>query len=218
MDRLISVSCIRHGALDAHAQLVYAPGAGSNLNDPFGTFLGGYLPSHGISVVRFQFPYMEQGGRSPDRAAVLQETWRKVIQAVSRPGLTMVVGGRSMGGRIASVVVAEGTATADGLALFSYPLHPLGLPDQRRDAHLKDIAIPAFFCSGTRDAYGSPDELRRAVEPMPQATLHLLEGADHSFSVLRSSRHSKTAVWQEAVQAFARWLEMKLASVPVDRS
>ena len=147
---------------------VYAPGAGSNMNDPFGAYATYRLAAEGFTGVRFQFPYMEAGRRRPDRTPVLEDTWRRVLDAVRAPDLRLTVGGRSMGGRIASQVVAQGV-DVDALALFAYPLHPPGKPDQRRDAHLPDIDVPTLFCSGTgrlRDARGATGRGRlRAAGP-----------------------------------------------------
>lgn len=183
---------------------VYAPGAGSNVHDPFGTFACRTLAERGVRAIRFQFPYQEAKRRSPDRTPVLEATWRAVIDAV-RDGSRLVVGGRSMGGRIASQVVAQGE-NADALALFAYPLHPPGKPEQRRDAHLPSIGVPAFFCSGTNDAFATPEELREAAALVPGAAVHLLEGADHGFAVRKTSGRTRDEVWAEAVDAMWEWL------------
>ena len=110
-----------------------------------------------------------------------------------------------MGGRIASQVVAA-DGTADALALFAYPLHPPGRPDQMRDRHLPALALPVLFCSGRRDAFGSPEELAAAAAAVPDATLHLLADADHGFAVPKASGRSREDVWEEAVSAFLAWL------------
>ena len=164
------------------------------------------LPARNVAVVRFQFPYMEAGRRGPDRPPVLESTWRAVIDAV-RPLVTsrLIVGGRSMGGRIASIVVAAG-AKVDALALFAYPLHAPGKPDQLRDAHLPSIGVPTLFCSGTRDAFASPDELRAAARKVKGSHVHVLDGADHGFSVPKSSGRTKDDVAREAVDAMLQWL------------
>ncbi len=107
---------------------IYAPGAGSGLQDPFGAFLCPELSERGIASVRFQFPYREAGRSAPDPPAVLEATWRAVVEAVRSRKARLVIGGRSMGGRIASQVVAQGLAV-DGLVLFAYPLHPPGQPE-----------------------------------------------------------------------------------------
>jgi predicted alpha/beta-hydrolase family hydrolase len=201
-----SLTAIRTpAARSARWLLLYAPGAGSNVHDPFGRFLARRLAEEGISTVRFQFPYMEEGKRRPDAPAVLEAAWRAVIETLRPEGRRLIVGGRSMGGRIASQVVAQGEEVA-GLALFAYPLHPPGKPEQARDRHLPQIAAPALFCSGTRDAFASPGELRAAAAKVPRATVHLLDGADHSFAVLKSSGRTRQDVWEEAAEAFLAWL------------
>jgi predicted alpha/beta-hydrolase family hydrolase len=202
-----NVSCLRTigPGKDAAWTLIYAPGAGSNLGDPFGAFAAAELALRGIATVRFQFPYMEAGRRGPDRPPVLEATWRAVIDAV-RPGARrLIVGGRSMGGRIASLVVAQGVAV-DALALFAYPLHPPGKPGQLRVDHLAAVRVPVLLCSGTRDAFASPEELRTAAKKIRGAKVHLLEGADHGFAVPKSSGRTREQVWADAIDAMSAWL------------
>jgi hypothetical protein len=201
----IAVSATRTEARAARGTFVYAPGAGSNIDDPFGRYLAAHLVEHGITLVRFQFPYMEAGRRSPDRPPLLEATWRAVIEAMREPAVNLCVGGRSMGGRIASQVLAQATK-ADALALFAYPLHPPGKPEQRRDAHLASIRARTLFCSGTRDAFAAIGELREAAATMKRARVHALEGADHGFSVLKSSGRTREDIWAEALEVFVRWL------------
>ena len=148
---------------------------------------------------------MEAGKRRPDRAPVLEETWRQVIHKAGTDGSRLIIGGRSMGGRVASQVLAEDT-TADGLALFAYPLRPPWRPEQLRDTHLPDIGVPTFFCSGTRDQFATPEELRTAAAKVPRSTVQLLEGADHGFNVLKSSGRNRDEVWGEAADALFDWL------------
>lgn len=184
---------------------VYAPGAGSNINDAFGAHAAHELTSCGITVVRFQFPYMEAGRGGPDRPAVLEATWRAVMDAVREPRRKLVVGGRSMGGRIASQAVAEG-AQADALALFAYPLHPPGNPAKMRTEHLPALKLPTLFVSGTSDGFGSPDEIKAAAKLVKGAKVHFLDGADHGFAVKKASGRTKDDVFAEAVDVFAAWL------------
>lgn len=191
---------------DAGWTFIYAPGAGSNVHDPFGAYLARQLPGRGIGVVRFQFPYQEAGKRAPDRPPVLEETWRAVIEAVRPEVGRLAIGGRSMGGRIASHVVAQGV-DVDALALFAYPLHAPGRPEQIRDVHLSALRVPTLFCSGTNDAFASPDELRSAAAKTARASTHLLEGADHGFKVPRASGRTRENVWAEAVTAMREWLQ-----------
>jgi predicted alpha/beta-hydrolase family hydrolase len=200
-----AVTAVRTPAKAARWTFIYAPGAGSNIHDPFGAYAARQLETRGVTTVRFQFPYMEAGRRSPDRPPVLEAAWRAVIDTVRDPKTRLVVGGRSMGGRIASMVVASGVPV-DALALFAYPLHPPGKPDQLRTEHLGAIRAPALFVSGTKDAFGAPDELRAAVKKLKHAKLHSLEGADHGFSVPKSSGRTREGVWEEAVTALTDWL------------
>ena len=191
---------------DARFTFVYAPGAGSTLNDPFGDYLSPRLRAAGCSLVRFQFPYMEAGKQGPDRAPLLEKTWRAVIDTVRPSSGKLVVGGRSMGGRIASRVVAQGTKV-DGLALLAYPLNPPRTPATPRNGHLPDIAVPTLFCSGTRDNFVTPGSLAVVVDEMPNAALHELDGADHGFAVLKSSGRTREDVWPAVADVMLRWVE-----------
>jgi uncharacterized protein len=202
-----SVTVLRTAAKDAHWTFIYAPGAGSNIHDPFGAYAAGTLAPQGISTVRFQFPYMEAGKRGPDRPPVLEATWRAVVDAVRDEKTRLVIGGRSMGGRIASMVVAGGVAV-DALALFAYPLHPPGKPDQLRVEHFSSIKSPVLFISGTNDAFASPDELRAAAKQVRRTTVHLLDRADHGFSLPKSSGRTREDVWAEAVAVLVEWLAL----------
>lgn len=190
---------------------VYAPGAGSNVHDPFGTYACRRMADRGITSVRFQFPYMEARKRRPDPAPLLEATWRSVVERFRSPGARVAVGGRSMGGRIASQVIAKGMA-ADALFLFAYPLHPPAQPSRSRDGHLSAVPVPTLFCSGTRDAFATPDELRLAASKVPQAKVHFLEGADHGFATLKSSNRTRQEVWSEAVAVFVDWLRSSQAT------
>jgi predicted alpha/beta-hydrolase family hydrolase len=182
---------------------LYAPGAGTNVHDPFGKFLCRELASRGVRAVRFQFPYQEAGKRSPDRPAVLENAWCAAIDQLA--GNVTVVGGRSMGGRIASQVVAGGVGV-EGLALFAYPLHPPGKPERSRIDHLSAIRVPTLFCSGTNDAFGSPEELREAASLVRHSAVHLMDHADHGFSAPKSSGRTREDVWAEALSALIGWL------------
>jgi predicted alpha/beta-hydrolase family hydrolase len=185
---------------------VYAPGAGANLNDGFGVFAGRGLAQAGIASLRFQLPYMEAGRRAPDRPPLLAATWRAAIETARglRAG-RLVAGGRSMGGRVASLVVAGGAAV-EALALFAYPLHAPGRPEKRRDDHLDRVAVPTLFCSGDRDAFASVAELGEAAALPAQASVHVLAGADHGFNVRKSSGSTREDVWLEALDALLRFL------------
>jgi predicted alpha/beta-hydrolase family hydrolase len=188
-------------------RFVYAPGAGSGIQDPFGAFAADELSAHGIESWRFQFPYKEKGRSAPDPPAVLKATWRAVIDRVRDEGpRPLVIGGRSMGGRIASMIVAEGGLDVAGLALFAYPLLPPGRATSDRADHFPKIGVPTLFCSGTRDNFGTPEQLRDAVALVPDARLHFLEGANHGFAVLKASGRTRDAVYREAVDVLIRFM------------
>jgi predicted alpha/beta-hydrolase family hydrolase len=189
-----------------HIVFVYAPGAGANIHDPFGRHAAQRLNEQGLAVLRMQFPYMEEKRKSPDRTAVLAATWQAVIERARKLGPKLVVGGRSMGGRIATHVVAEGVPV-DGVALFAYPLHSPAKPGQWRDSHLSSIDCPTLFCSGTRDAFATPEELKTVAAKMKRATVHLLESADHGFAVSAASGRTRQQVWDEAIQAMLGWMK-----------
>ena len=205
----ISALLTRGAGTAAECLVVYAPGAGSSLRDPFGAYLAARLPDAGHALLRFQFPYMEAGRPMPDRNPLLETTWRAVIVEARKHSPRLVIGGRSMGGRIASQVVAQGVEVA-GLTLFAYPLHPPGKPERSRDQHLGAIAVPTLFCSGTRDTFATPDELRTAASRVSNAALHFLDSADHGFNVAKSTGRTREDVWQEAFEcllAFVRGIE-----------
>src|SRR5215472_7934858 len=170
----------------ADTVVVLAPGAGSDLSSPLLVGVGDGLARHGFASVRFNFPYRERGGRAPDRAPVLEASYRAVLEQVRadrelRPRRA-VIGGKSMGGRMASHLAAAG-APIDGLLLLGYPLHPAGRPTQLRTAHLVRIAVPMLFVAGTRDALCGLDLLRKTLAGLHGATLHVVEDGDHSFAV-----------------------------------
>ena len=185
--------------------IMYAPGAGSNVYDPFGQKLSTEFAGRGIEVIRFQFPYTEAKRRMPDRTTVLEATWSAAIGQCRRAGQKLAVGGRSMGGRIASHVVAHGESV-DALLLFAYPLHPPDQPENLRTKHLAGIAVPTLFVSGTHDEFGTPDELAAAVALVPGARLHLLEGANHGFGAAKGVARSKDEIQAEALGAAMEFL------------
>lgn len=168
---------------DPRAVLVLGHGAGGDLNDPLLRALSIALAGQEeIEVVRFNFPYREQGRRAPGAQSQSENAYREIASSVRRPGLPLYLGGKSYGGRIASHVVADGFA-ADGLVFVSYPLHPPGKPDRLRDAHLKAIGVSMLFCQGTKDPFATPELLREVVSRLDNAELHPIEGGDHSLRV-----------------------------------
>jgi uncharacterized protein len=192
-------------------QFIYAPGAGSHVQDPFGVYACQALAAQGVPSARFQFPYQEAGSRRPDRPVVLQDTWRAVLEAVRQPDTNVVIGGRSMGGRVATLIVAGGLAEtpADvaGLVAFAYPLHQPGHPEKARVQHLPDIHVPTLFLSGTRDAFGTPEEMTKAAAEVEGAKLHFLDGADHGFAVLKRSGRTKDEIFDETIATLLAFVQ-----------
>ena len=163
----------------------------------------------GAGVLRFNFPYRERKSPRPDPMPVLKECVATVAaQARDEFGPSrLIIGGRSMGGRAASVLAADGFA-CDGLLLLAYPLHPAGQPEKLRDAHLKAITCPVLCVNGTRDPLCDRTLMERAVASVRTAwTMHWLEGADHSFHVLKSSGRSDADVMSDVTAAIGAWLE-----------
>lgn len=164
--------------------ILLAHGAGAGQLSPFMARLARGFADRGISSATFDFPYMAARRKVPDRAPALEAAWRQAIAAgrAAFGSLPLFLGGKSMGGRIASHVAARGDAgPIAGLIFFGYPLHPPGRPDQRRDAHLPEIAEPMLFVQGGRDPFGSGDEIRALLPRLRRATLHEVAGGDHSL-------------------------------------
>lgn len=159
--------------------------------------LAAALEAAGLEVVRFNFPYRDKGSRRPDPMPVLKA---RVVEVAARareerPGRRLLIGGRSMGGRAASMVAADGFA-CDGLLLFAYPLHPAGKPEKLRDAHLPRLRVPVLCFNGTRDALCRRDLMENALQAVQAPwEMHWLEGAGHSFDMTAS-----------AVESLRRWL------------
>jgi predicted alpha/beta-hydrolase family hydrolase len=167
------------------AALVLAHGAGAGQTSPFMVRFARGMSLRGISAATFDFPYTAAGRKVPDRAPVLEQSWCVVLQAARATfaGLPLVIGGKSMGGRMASHIAAQGCEGVDGLVFLGYPLHPPGKPEQRRDAHLPSIAERMLFVQGTRDAFGTSAEIAALLPSLQHAELHQIDGGDHSFKV-----------------------------------
>ena len=169
----------------ATAALVVGHGAGAGQNSPFMVRTAEGLAARGIAVATFDFPYMTARRSVPDRPPVLEQAWRDAIARARTElsGLPLFIGGKSMGGRIASQVASQGVEGVSGLVFLGYPLHPPGKPEQRRDAHLPAIAQPMLFVQGSRDPFGTADEIRALLPALQHATLHEIPNGDHSFKV-----------------------------------
>jgi len=182
--------------------LLLGHGAGGNLHTPGLAAYAKALAAAGVGAVRFNFPYAEAGRRVPDRQPVLERCYAAISEHVRPQVSHLYLGGRSMGGRIASHAAASGTPAA-GLVFLSYPLHPPGRPDRLRAAHLAKIAIPMLFLHGTRDPFAEPALLRQVLAGLATATLHDVTGADHGL-VVRGRAASD--VVRELVEATRRWM------------
>ena len=170
------------------ARLVLAHGAGAGQQHPFMTGMATALATHGVEVFTFNFPYAEQGRHLPDRTPVLEACFRcaiDVARALPGPGArALFIGGKSMGGRMATRLAAEGVEGLRGVVALGYPLHPPGRPDQLRTAHLAAITVPTLIVQGERDVFGTPPELAPHVEAMSApVTVHPVSGADHALAV-----------------------------------
>ena len=186
--------------------LVLAHGAGAGEQHPWILRVARGLAARRVSVVTFDFPYIQARRNRPDPAPVLEAAyrtvWEEVVQAAP-PGTRCFAAGKSMGGRMASQVAAANgfLPPAAGLVFFGYPLHPPDAPTKRRDAHLRAVAAPMLFIHGTRDPFGSPDEMRELTASLPSSRLHLVDGGDHS---LQRSRRWDTV--DEATDTAAGWI------------
>ena len=185
----------------ARAALVLAHGAGHGMNTRLLVDIGEALAERGVAVLRFNFPYAEVGRQRPDPQPRLEACYRAVAEAVAAEFPQPFVGGKSMGGRIASNIVADGFPTA-GLAFLGYPLHPPGQPERIRDAHLRHIDAPMLFLQGTRDPFATPDLLHRTIAALPFATLREIAGGDHSFKVRGRSSADVTKELADAIDEF----------------
>jgi uncharacterized protein len=196
-------------AAETRATLVCAHGAGGHMDDRGMLALARELRSRGLDVVRFNFLYRAKGAKAPDRMPLLQQCMRAVIERTRselRPE-KLVIGGRSMGGRTASMLAAE-AFDCDGVLLFAYPLHPAGKPDRLRDEHLPRIRVPVLCFNGTRDTLCTRELMEKALARVGETwTMHWLQGADHSFHVLKSSGRTDAEVLNEVGEATGRWLD-----------
>jgi predicted alpha/beta-hydrolase family hydrolase len=200
---------------DTGASLILGHGAGAGQRSAFMVEFARTIASRGIHTVTFNFPYMEGGRTLPDKRPVLDSCYRTVIEAVAaRSHRPLFIGGKSMGGRIATHVAAEDpTLPVAGLVLLGYPLHPPGKPDQRRDAHLPEVRRPTLIVQGSKDTFGTPQELEGVLERMtPRPVLHVIAGGDHSFNVSRS--HARQSAVDAVIQsAITTWIVQVMQAV-----
>lgn len=184
-----ATTAIVYPAEGAGATLVLAHGAGAPQTHPWMVAMARAIVAAGVTVVTFNFLYMEKRKGAPDRPPVLEATWLAALEAVRAQGLgpRVFIGGKSMGGRFATMIAAQDGVEVQGLVLLGYPLHPPGQPDKPRTAHLPRVRAPMLFVQGSRDPFGTPQELEPVLKTVPRARLLVVEGGDHSLATPKKS-------------------------------
>ena len=196
------------GPVDAAMTVVLAHGAGAPMNTPFlNSVARGLAAAGGVRVLRFEFPYMrarrQGGGRgAPDREPILRNAWKEVVEELGG-GERVVIGGKSLGGRIASLVADE--VGARGLVCLGYPFHPPGRPEKLRTEHLEALKTPALIVQGTRDSFGSPDDVA-GYRLSPAIRVVWLEDGDHSWKPRASSGRTEAQNMADALAAIREFL------------
>jgi predicted alpha/beta-hydrolase family hydrolase len=189
----------------ADAAFVFAHGAGAGMRHAFMTALSAALAARRIATARYEFPYMARGERRIDPANVLQQCVRDAVAEAAASSLPLFAGGKSMGGRMTSQADAESPLPVGGLIFAGFPLHPAKAPATKRAGHLAQVRKPMLFLQGTRDELADLSLLEPIVRSLPTAELHVVDGADHAFHVLKRSGRTDAQVLDEladAVRAF----------------
>jgi predicted alpha/beta-hydrolase family hydrolase len=194
----------------ARVTVLLGHGAGADQLSGFMRMVAAGLAERGFDAMTFNFLYKEQNRSIPDPKARLESCYLKVIDAARKhPTLKqnrLVIGGKSMGGRIASQVAAVSPEGIDGLVFLGYPLHPPGRPDKLRDEHLPEIKAPMLFVQGARDAFGNQKEISELIKRLRlPATLYPIEGGDHSFKVPKSAGTPQQTVYEMVMDNVAKW-------------
>ena len=196
------------------AILIIAHGAGNDMQSAFISYLHKTIASAGIMTVKFNFPYKELGRKAPDRPPLLEATWQAVIDAVlnetgCRPK-QVFLSGKSMGGRYASMIAAQRSGLG-GLIVYGYPLHAPGKQDKLRVEHLASITCPMLIFQGTRDSLCKIDVFQPILAELPAPPeLHIIEGGDHSFKVLKKLTRTASEVWKEIAEQSIEWINQQL--------
>jgi uncharacterized protein len=205
-----SVSALLLRPDNARACFVFAHGAGAGMSHPFMETVATGLCDRGIATLRYQFPYMEKGSKRPDAPAVAHAAVRAAIKEAARscPGLPLIAGGKSFGGRMTSQAQAIAPLPGvRGLAFLGFPLHPPGKPSTTRAAHLSELKIPMLFLQGTRDDFAEMTLLLPVVKGLGGlASLHVVQEADHSLHVLARSGRNDREVMSEVLDALSAWI------------
>ena len=209
-DSIGTVSGILLRPTDSRALYVMAHGAGAGMRHRFMEAVAQSLATRGVATLRYQFPYVEAGGRRPDPPGVLEATVRGAVATAreSAPDLPLVAGGKSLGGRMTSNAMARRSLEGVlGLVFLGFPLHPAKQPGVTRAEHLARVESPMLFLQGTRDALADLGLITSVCSSLgPRATLHVVDGADHSFSVLKRSGRGDGEVMEELSVAVTEWV------------
>jgi predicted alpha/beta-hydrolase family hydrolase len=188
---------------------VLGHGAGAGMRHPFMESISKILATRGVATLRYQFPYMEEGRRRPDRPPKSEATVRATVEAAvgMKTGMSIIAGGKSFGGRMTSMAQAnDPLECVCGLVFLGFPLHAPNKPGDKRAAHLDDIGVPMLFLQGTRDALADLELMRPACKRLGErATLHIVEGGDHSFKVLKRSGRTEEEAMAELGDAIVTW-------------
>jgi predicted alpha/beta-hydrolase family hydrolase len=208
-----SVSAVLIRSPDSWLLYVLAHGAGAGMRHNFLESISAALGARGVATMRYQFPYMEAGGRRPDSPATAEATVRAAVLKAAdlAPDLPLIAGGKSFGGRMTSSAAASSLPGVRGLAFLGFPLHPPGRPGTRRADHLVRVELPMLFLQGTRDQFAQTDLITGVCQRLGgRATLHPVEGGDHSFGVPKSSGRSPASVLDELADAIVQWARSRV--------
>jgi predicted alpha/beta-hydrolase family hydrolase len=207
-----TTALVYHADEPADAALILGHGAGAGQHSAFMVEFATALSQLGLDVVTFNFLYTEHQRRVPDRTPILEDCYRSVIDLVraqlASARRALFIGGKSMGGRMAThVAAADAALPVAGLVLLGYPLHPPGQPEKLRDAHLPSVRRPMLFVQGSRDTFGTPDELAPILARLsPVPTMHAIAGGDHSFKVSKKPPTRQAETYAEIQQTIAAWI------------
>lgn len=204
------VSALLDRPPDAWLIYVLAHGAGAGMRHRFLESMSAALGSRGVATLRYQFPYMEAGGRRPDTPAVAEATVRSAVKQAAdlAPDLPLIAGGKSFGGRMTSSAAAISLPGVRGLAFLGFPLHPPGKPGTARADHLESVEVPMLFLQGTRDQFAQLDLITTVCDRLgTRAMLHLVDGADHSFGVPQRAGRMAESVLAELADTLVQWAQ-----------
>lgn len=212
-DKLGKISIEVDASVNANAILIMAHGAGAGMHHPFMVSISQEMAEYGITSVRFNFPYMEQGRKSPGSPKANIETWKLVVEYITKthPNLPLFISGKSYGGRMASHLIAEESIqVVKGLIYFGFPLHAPGRDSKDRAAHLEKVTIPQLFLQGTKDKLANIEMMNEVVADLKTAEMKILDDGDHSFNVPKRSGKTKEDVRKYLVQSTVTFINNNL--------